>query len=159
MNFKSEKTFKLVFLIIICAVVAYILYVMISHYTADREAQVSLSFTADSSNIMTKANATYIMKDGEGQLIMETNEKTNTLNPDGMIGKVFEIRSIGKSVSKATLTISYSDENLNYDENQIKLMRIDENGKANIYNSNLDTKNNTVTAEFFDGGMWYLGNF
>ena len=49
--------------------------------------------------------------------------------------------------------------NQNYDENQIKLMRIDENGKANIYNSNLDTKNNTVTAEFFDGGMWYLGNF
>jgi len=140
MNEKSEKALKLVFMALICAVAAYFLYVMISYYTAERESHVRLNFSADDSNIMTSASASYVMKENEGQLIMETNEKTNNLNPEGMIGKAFEIKSMGKSVSEATLIITYSDDNGDIEEKNIKLMRIDENGKVTDYKFTLDTK-------------------
>ncbi len=156
---KKEKIIKLVFMILFCAVVAYMLYVMISYYTADKESQVSLSFSSDSSNIMTKAVATYTMKENEGQLMLETNEKTNALTFENMVGKAFEIKSIGKAVSSAALTIIYDDDNIDYDEACIKLMRIDESGNPISYKSTVNTDTNTVTAEFFGGGMWYLGKF
>lgn len=153
----SEKTKKLIFLVLIFAVFVYFLFIIISYYASDRVGMVKLSYDADENNIMTTAYATYVMKSGEGNLKLSKDSEADIKYPKGVLSEPVVLSSHGNVVSEVELELSYDDTKLLSDETRIMLVKTDQKtGTSQKCEFNLDTEKNTLIANVNGDGVWFI---
>ena len=149
----NTKSSKFILRAILAVVAAYLVYIMFTYYTSDNQSGASLSFSTSPSNIVTSVKATYTMKNNEGQLKLETNDKTLNASPNGKISNVFSVDYVGNKVSETNLTISYDDIIANCDENHIRFVKVDEQSNVSNVDFKIDKKRNIIEATITQEGM------
>lgn len=150
----SKKRY--VMLAVIVAALIYPGYQLVNHYLSDRTSHTTLTFLKTDTNIITKAEATYEMNFGEGNLQM-TNNLEESL-PNGCLSSIVELDTInGSTVSNAELKIYYDDSNFKENELDIALAKI-ENGVLVKENFKIDVMENYISASVQGEGKWCLAD-
>jgi len=153
----SDKTKKTVFIVLICAVFVYFLFIIISYYASDRVGMVKLSYDVNEKNIVSTAYATYVMKPDEGNLKLSKDREMDIVYPKGVLSEPIVLSSNGNTVSEVELELSYDDNKLMADENKIILVKT--NSQKGVFDKcefTLDTEKNMVVSKVTGNGVWFL---
>lgn len=177
-NLKSDKTKKMIFAFLIACVAVYFVYILITYIMTDKTGEVQLSFKTDETNILSKAAATYSLKDSNGRLIMSSGEETE-INPDenqssdmtadssakkekklpdGIISTPVRLKTTGGSVGDVKLEFTYDISLMSIDKNSIALVKINSSRTNEEINFKNDTENNKISATADADGTWVLVN-
>ncbi|MBQ4629924.1 MAG: hypothetical protein IJB70_02945 [Clostridia bacterium] len=149
---------RLFLYILLGIIIAYIGYQMISHYTAEEKASVSLNFSASETNIVTKVTADYTMKQGTGKLELSKDFSDASSLPKGCVSSFAALSTTeGEAITKVVLTFEYDEKYLSGDETKLVAVRLS-NDLKEFYpaKTTVDTKNNTVTVKTSGEGKWCL---
>lgn len=153
----SDSKKRIGFIILMLCILVYLLYIMISYYTADHVGMVRLSYDTDENNIVSSVYATYKMKVDEGSLMLSEDRDIEITKPAGTLSIPIILTTKGKTVSEIELEIIYDDNGLLYDENKLILVKYDKKtAKVSECDYKLDTEKNSIIADVSGDGIWLV---
>lgn len=175
-NLKSDKAKKMIFLFLIACVAAYFVYILVTYFFTDKTGIVQLSFKTDEVNILSKAEATYSLKEGNGRLIMSSGEEIyfkeemksdsaasssaekSEKKTDGIVSIPIRLKTTGGNTGEVDLTLSYDTSLMSIDKENIILVKIDSSGNTEKAEFENDTKTNKIHAKVNADDSWALAD-